>query len=113
MPSTTAAVVAEALQAYDLVMHSAVSPLNDVQYGRFQRYDQASAVGKLLLAADTLDAPEWDRFDVIPVAAIPILAWTDGASIWLSPIGNGLGPCTIALVDADAVLASAAASRER
>jgi hypothetical protein len=106
MPSTAAASVPETPQAFDLVMRSAVSPINDVHYGRFQRHDQADEVGKLLLAADAMDSPEWGRFDVLPVAPAPILAWTDGATVWFSPAGKGLDPSTRALVDADAMLSS-------
>lgn len=102
MAASTPISEAEQHQAFDLVMRSAVSTRNDVHYGRFQSRAQADAVGELLLAADAIDSPEWDRFDVEQVP-VKVLAWTDGHSAWLIAEGLQLGPCTLALVDADAM----------
>ena len=89
MPSQAAA--QELPQAFDLVMRSAVSPINDVQYGRFRHHDQAHAVGELLLAADAIDSPEWSRrFDVVPVSASTPMNWLAGAGLWYAPILHGM-----------------------
>ena len=100
MPSQAAA--KESPQAFDLVMRSAVSPINDVQYGRFQHHDQAHAVGELLLAADAIDSPEWGRFDVVPVSVSTPMNWLANAGLWYAPIRHGktLSPLSAELASA-------------
>src|SRR5690606_27885055 len=42
----------------------------------------------------------------------PILAWTDGRTAWLTHEGMALGPCTVALVNADSARSPAPSYRD-
>lgn len=76
---------------YDLIMVSGVSSTNSMEYGLFPSYEMAEAVGKLLLAADADNAPEWCGYQVLPPTKAANIVGTESPERLLRAVWGKVG----------------------